>query len=70
MSQHILISLLTTLNQIGFCFSFGTNIWKGLNPETHLHADILIKGLCAGLRPFIRKFDSKMCLEKLIDFLL
>lgn len=51
-----------------FYFSFDTNIWKGLKSKRHPHADVLIVGLCAGLRP-IRKFDSKTHLEKLIDFL-
>lgn len=67
LSQHILISLLAYWMKF-FYFSFDTNIWKGLKPETRLHADILTVGLCASLRP-IRKLDSKTHLGKLIDFL-
>lgn len=67
LSQHSYFSL-GLLDEVFFYFSFDTNIWKGLKSERHSHADILIVGLCAGLRP-IRKFDSKTHLEKLIDFL-
>lgn len=50
-------------------FPFDMNIWKGINPETHLQADIFIMGLLAGITPFTRKFDSKMFSEKLNHFL-
>lgn len=70
-SQHIVLSVLTILNQIGWViFPFDTNIRKALNPDTHLHTDILVMGLCAGLTPFTNKFDCKMSFEKLINFFL